>query len=299
MDVLPDFVGQAPVIQGMIAAMKRVARSMAGVLVIGETGTGKGIVARAIHDLSARAAGPFVVVGCSTMVLHGLEAGWRRVEDADGGTLFLDEIASIAAELQFALLGLLQHRESLDASRGSQPLDFRVIASSSVDLEGEVEDGRFRADLFHRLNCFPIRVPPLRERREDIPHLVEAIRERFGHVNQVVPPEVPPHVMRDLMRYPWPGNVRELENVIERSMLVHVGQHSIELTLAELQASSAGTPPDDERWSLANVEREHVLKVLGSVKGHQGKQARILGISRRTLYRKLRDWSGDDAPPAL
>ena len=299
MDVLPAFIGQAPVIRGMVDAMKRVARTMSGVLVVGETGTGKGLVARAIHDMSARAGGPFVVIGCSALAVQGFDVGWRPAEAADGGTLFLDEIASLALELQLALLGLLQLREATP-TRGGWSADYRLIASSNLDLEQEVHDGRFRPDLFFRLSAFPIRVPPLRERREDIPALANAIRDRFAREYATVPPEIPPHVMRELMRYPWPGNVRELENTLERAMLVHSGRPTIELTAKELQSAWAGeAPPDDDRWALANVERDHVLRVLQSVKGHQGRAAAILRISRRTLYRKLREWSGSDADPSL
>lgn len=298
-DMLPAFMGQAPVIRGMVDAMKRVARTMSGVLVVGETGTGKGLVARAIHDMSVRAGGPFVVMGCSALAAQGIGGAWSLGQEADGGTLFLDEISNLALELQLALLGLLQLREATP-SRGAWSSDYRLIASSNVDLEHEVHEGRFRADLFFRLSAFPIRVPPLRERRQDIPALANAIRDRFAREYATVPPEIPPHVMRELVRYPWPGNVRELENTLERAMLVHAGRPAIELTAEELQSAWAGeAPPDDDRWALATIERDHVLKVLQSVKGHQGRAAAILRISRRTLYRKLREWSGHDADPSL
>ena len=173
------------------------------------------------------------------------------------------------------------------------PVDFRLIGATNVDLAAEVAAGRFREDLYYRLNVFPIRVPPLRERRDDIPLLAAAFRARFARENGVNPPEIPRQVLAAMSEYAWPGNVRELENYIERTMILSSGSEAMEFTPvgpAEHPERRLLARAGPERWALGRLEREYVLEVLHRTKGHQGKAIRILGISRRTLYRKLRRW---------
>ena len=304
------FVGNAPAVQHMFDLIERVAPLTATVLITGETGTGKELVARAIHDLSPRSGRPFVPVQCSALAPTLIESelfghvkgsftgavAHRRglFEEAGGGTLFLDEIATITPDIQVKILRVLQDRRIQRVGASEQiTVDFRLIGATNVDLAQEAAGGRFREDLYYRLSVFPIRVPPLRERREDIPHLAAAFRARFARENGIEAPEISPRALARMMEYDWPGNVRELENFIERAMIVHAGRRSIQFEppgrreRAELQLLGRS---EREEWPMERLEREYVLNVLERVHGHQGRAATILGISRRTLSRKLGHW---------
>jgi DNA-binding NtrC family response regulator len=199
------------------------------------------------------------------------------------------------------LLRVLQDRRIYRIG-GNQPVqvDFRLLAATNIDLAAEVRAGRFREDLYYRLNVFPVRVPPLRERRCDIPLLVEYFRIRCSSDNAVPAPEVGPGTLARMMEYKWPGNVRELENYMERSVIMHAGEPDIPFA-----APSPGERPVEEAlldsarregWSIARLEREYILDVLSQTGGHRGRAAAVLGIDRRTLYRKLKEYAAEGVP---
>jgi DNA-binding NtrC family response regulator len=291
--------------------VERVAPTRATVLIVGETGTGKELVARAVHDLSERARKPFVAINCSALPETLLEselfghtkgsftgaiANKRGLfEEANGGTLFLDEISTISPAIQVKLLRVLQDRK-IQRVGGGMPLtvDFRLIVATNVDLGEEVRAGRFREDLYYRLNVFPLNVPALREREGDIPILANYFRMKFAQENGVEPPSITPETMTRLASYPWPGNVRELENFIERAVIMYAGARTIpfEPPLGEKARSERELleRAREEKWDLGRLEREYILDVLESCHGHRGHAAEILGIDRRTLYRKLKEY---------
>jgi len=296
-------VGRSPAMERVLELIERVAPLRVPVLIVGETGTGKELVARAIHEASPRARGPFVPVHCAALPEGLLESelfghtrgsftgavATRRglFEEAAGGTLFLDEISTISPAIQVKLLRVLQDRAVRRVgSNQAIPVDFRLVAATNVELAGEVAAGRFREDLYYRLAVFPIRVPPLRERRSDIPLLARHFLDRFAEENGLEPLEIPPAVLRRMLEYSWPGNVRELENAVERAVVLNAGLRWISF---EPPAGNGPAPPAvlerarQERWDLARLEREYILSVLDEVRGHRGRAARILGIDRRTL----------------
>jgi two-component system, NtrC family, response regulator HydG len=305
-------IGRSPAMERMFDLVERVAPTRATVLITGETGTGKELVARAIHELSDRARKPFVPVNCSALPETLLEselfghtkgsftgaiANKRGLfEEASGGTLFLDEISTIPPSTQVKLLRVLQER-TLHRVGGSQPIavDFRLLAATNLDLAEEVRAARFREDLFYRLNVFPVRVPSLRERQGDIPLLANFFRLRFAQENGVEAPEIAPDTMKRLMEYAWPGNVRELENFVERAVIMYSGARNIpfEPPAGELDRSeqSLVDVARRERWSMERLEKEYILDVLQQTDGHRGQAAEILGIDRRTLYRKLKQYA--------
>jgi len=311
-------LGKTPAIQRVFDLIERVAPTRANVLVHGETGTGKELVARAVHDVSDRARRPFIPVNCSALPESLLESELfghvkgsftgaiqsRRglFESAQGGTLFLDEISTISPAIQVKLLRVLQERRITPVG-GSEsiPVDFRLVAATNEELESLVADGGFREDLYYRLNVFPIRVPPLRERRADIPILANAFRLRFAEENGLPAPEILPETLSRMMAYDWPGNVRELENSIERSLILHSGSRSLPFETsangAVREERSILDRATDQAWSLDRLEQEYILRVLDAQGWHQGNAAEILGINRRTLYRKLRLYREQGALP--
>ncbi len=311
-------LGKTPAIQRVFDMIERVAPTRANVLVVGETGTGKELVARAVHDVSDRARRSFIPVNCSALPETLLESELfghvkgaftgavqsRRglFEAAQGGSLFLDEISTISPAIQVKLLRVLQERRITPVGGAeSIPVDFRLIAATNEELESLVESGKFREDLYYRLNVFPIRVPPLRERREDIPILANAFRLRFAEENGVNAPEILPDTLARMMAYDWPGNVRELENSIERALILHSGARAL-----PFEPSATGAVREErglvnraaaEGWSLDRLEREYILEVLDAQGWHQGKASAILGVNRRTLYRKLKQYREEGVLP--
>ncbi len=307
-----EIVGESEALRYVLHKIEQVAGTEATVLIEGETGVGKELVARAIHESSRRQDRPFVKVNCAalpaTLVeseLFGHERGAftgaavrrkGRFEIADGGTLFLDEVSEVALELQPKLLRVLQERE-FERLGGSETLevDIRLIAATNRDLKLEVEEGRFRQDLFYRLNVFPITVPPLRDRRDDIPLLVRHFAARFARRLGKSLDEVPTAVLRTLQRYDWPGNVRELQNLLERSVIV--SRDGVLRLPERLPESSSSTllPPEEKTYptslSLQEVERHHVLRVLGETCGQiagDGGAAEILGLPPSTLRSRMK-----------
>jgi two-component system NtrC family response regulator len=311
---IEQLIGNSPALKMIRAQVELVAPKDSTVLLLGETGTGKELVARSIHRLSARSDRPLVSVNCGAIQpsliaseLFGHERGsftgalQRRIgrfELADRATIFLDEIGDLPIETQASLLRVLQERE-LERVGGNQTIrvDTRVIAATNRDLDASVASGSFRGDLFYRLNVFPIRVPPLRERQEDIPLLVEHFLHtqaiRSGHTIR----SVDPGTMRRLQQYSWPGNVRELQNIIERWAIISGSEDSIDESW--LPAEPAPRPADAEssqrrplnlRNYIQSVEREIIGRTLSAVRGNQSEAACRLGVSRGSLIRRLKKY---------
>ncbi|WON78626.1 formate hydrogenlyase transcriptional activator FlhA [Serratia sp. UGAL515B_01] len=309
----PDFseiVGRSVVMSSVLKQVELVAKSDCSVLILGETGTGKELIARAIHNLSDRRDQRMVKMNCAVMPagllesdLFGHEKGaftgatnqrMGRFELADKGTLFLDEVGEIPIELQPKLLRVLQERE-FERVGGNKliSVDVRMIAATNRDLQQMVLDREFRSDLFYRLNVFPIFIPPLRERPEDIPHLVKFLTYKIARRMKRTINSIPAETLRTLSRMPWPGNVRELENVIERAVLLTRGT-VLNLQLTELQYSLSSTvlsPPTVEPFQQGENEQQRIMRVLketnGVVAGPYG-AAQRLGLKRTTLLSKMK-----------
>ena len=290
--------------RAVMGLIDRAALSDTPILLVGESGTGKELLARALHRKSPRAPGPFLAVNCSAIPESLLESelfGHRRgaftdarddqrglFQSAERGTVFLDEIGDMAPALQGKLLRVLQEKEVHPLGAPAPvPTDVRIVAATHRDLPALVEDGRFREDLLYRVNVIEVRVPPLRERPDDLGPLVQHLLDKHGA--KVGRPDytVSDDVMAVLRGHNWPGNVRELENVIERALVLGAGSP---MTLDDLPESLKNRPahtgqPGGRR--LADVEREHIVCTLRAVAGNKAAAARVLGLNRKTLYRKL------------
>ena len=329
-------VGESRKMRELIEQARIVARSRASVLIEGESGTGKELIARAIHFNSPRAAGPFVPIHCAALPeslleseLFGFEKGSftgaleRRIgqfESANGGTVFLDELAEIPLATQVKLLRVLEERQIMRVgSTTPLAIDIRLVGATNKHLDREVKEGRFREDLYYRLNVVRIHLPPLRERREDIPPLVQHFLAELAEENQRPGLKTTPEAMQALATHPWYGNVRELRNVVEQ-IVVFACSDTVQLDdlptsmklLGDAGYGQGATPPDQagpaserggldetkapavksrkaEDLSLAELEHRHILETLEKLKGNRTHAARHLGISRRTLQRKLRE----------
>lgn len=282
--------------------VKVVAKSNATVLITGESGTGKELVARAIHSLSPRRDNPFVVVSCAALPeslleseLFGHERGSftgaiaqkkGKFEYANKGTLFLDEIGDISANIQVHLLRVIEEKE-FSRVGGNEPIrvDVRIISATNKDLKKAVEQGEFREDLYYRLNVVRIDLPPLRERKEDIPLLAEHFLKKFSAENQKEITGFSPEAREFLLRYEWPGNVRELENAIERAVILTKNNL---VALADLTYRDFSTLAVTGSKRIDEVEKSHILSVLKETKGNFSEAARVLGITRMTLYNKMK-----------
>jgi DNA-binding NtrC family response regulator len=304
-----DIVGQSGAMRKVFDAIETVGPTDATVLVTGESGTGKELVARAIHHASPRRFHPLVVIHCGALTetlleseLFGHEKGaftgaqYRKkgkFEIAEGGTVFLDEIGDISLKTQTDLLRVLQERE-ITRVGGNQiiKVDFRCIAATNKDLEKLIEEGKFRPDLFYRLNVFRIELPPLRERREDIPVLVEHFIRKFSLAMNKRITRVSPAAMNQLQQQPWLGNVRELENAVERAMVV--GQEP-ELNEPDFIFKPQNVSNGSGK-KLEDMERAHILRVVEECGGNQSHAAEILDIDRVTLYHKLKKYGWTRTP---
>jgi DNA-binding NtrC family response regulator len=301
----PLLLGSSPAMRHVIELVQTVAASDSTVLVTGESGTGKEVVARAIHGASSRRYNPMVVVNCGALPegileseLFGHEAGAftgararhkGKFESAEGGTVFLDEIGEVSPKVQVELLRVLE--EKLVTRLGGSapvPVDFRTVAATNRDLQAAVKEGRFREDLYWRLNVVHIHIPPLRERPEDVPVLARQFLEKFVQSMSRRPMTLSRDAQEALASYPWPGNVRELQNAIERAVVVGRGDvvTAADLPLRVTQAGAAGAAPG----SLAEAERAHVLAVLDASGWNITRAARTLDVDRVTLYNKIRKY---------
>jgi two-component system, NtrC family, response regulator len=313
---IDSIVGESAALQAIFDVVKRAAPTKANVLLLGESGTGKELVAQAIHQESPRRDKPFVKVNCAALSetlleseLFGHERGSftgavgrreGRFELADGGTLFLDEIGDIAPSVQVKLLRVLQQRE-FERVGGTQTLkvDVRMVAATNRDLAAEVTAGKFREDLYYRLNVVAVTLPPLRARKGDIPALVSHFIKRYAasygkHVRGLLP-----GTLNALLRYDWPGNVRELENVIERAVVLAT---TPDLTADDLPPVLSGPGPAQPRpgslipgATLREIEREAILRTLEVVDGSTSRAAAMLGISPRKIQYRLKEYSKEDA----
>ncbi|MBI4489623.1 MAG: sigma-54-dependent Fis family transcriptional regulator [Deltaproteobacteria bacterium] len=313
-EAFPEIIGKSRKILVIVQQIEQVAQTDATVLIEGESGSGKELVAKAIHRRSRRADGPFIVLNCGTLQetlleneLFGHEKGAftgasteKRglVEVADGGTLFVDEVAEMSLTCQTRFLRILEAGDYRRlGSTKDLKVDLRIIAATNKKLAERVKQGQFREDLFYRLNVFRIVVPPLRERKEDIPFLVGHFLAH-SEVSSTPPPQVTPEAVEALMDYSWPGNVRELANVIERALIVSQGlpirPEHLNLTPREFPSI---TSEEKDLRPLEQVEREHMQKVLAAVDGNKRRAARILGISLRNLYRKLERYGLTNSEP--
>jgi transcriptional regulator with GAF, ATPase, and Fis domain len=301
--------GSSPRIQEIFQLLSMVAPSEATVLLLGETGTGKELVAQAIHRNSSRAAGPFVVVNCATLPetlleseLFGHERGSftgatvrkeGRFLVAQRGTVFLDEIGELTLPIQAKILRVLQAREFEPVgSNRTQKVDVRIITATNRDLEKMVREGRFRDDLYYRLNVFQLVMPPLRERLEDLPVLADFFLKRYGERNRRGVLSLAPETLQAFRHYSWPGNIRELENVIERGVIVCQGDV---LTLGDLPPalqSRLGWPAagGETEPGLPELEQQLIIRTLERVAGQRVQAAEILGISLDELNLKIRSY---------
>lgn len=309
------FIGQSPVMRRMMVLIASVAPSDATVLVTGESGTGKELVAKMLHSNSNRRNGPYVTVNCAALTeslleaeLFGHEKGAFTGADknregrffaADKGTIFLDEIGEIPMSMQAKLLRAIQERE-IQRVGGDTPLkvDVRIIAATNRDLQEEVAKGRFRQDLYYRLNVVSLQLPPLKERTEDIPMLAVYFLKKFSEKNNKAVKGFTPLAMDKLVKYSWPGNVRELENVVERAVVLLMGEYVSE---RELPPALETTKPKDcplrfdfNDMTLEDIERVIINDIVRNVGGNKSEAARRLGITRKTLVVKM----GCGAPDA-
>jgi DNA-binding NtrC family response regulator len=327
--VLGDLVGQSAPMQQVFALIQQVAPSKAAVLITGESGTGKELAARAIHQLSPRGAGPFVAINCAALPdtlmeseLFGHEKGAftgaldRRpgcFELAQNGTVLLDEIGDMPLATQAKLLRVLEdQRVRRLGGKGEIQLDVRVIAATNAPLDSAIRENRFREDLYYRLNVFPIPLPALRERKDDIPVLVEALVSNVNHRHATRVTDVSPDVLARLRAYDWPGNIRELRNVIERAAII-AGEGTVQLahlpaTVTGTRAASAAahaavpegspahaTPGDGLHvpigWTIEQAERALIERTLEHTGNNRTRAAEILGISQKTLFNKLKEYA--------
>ncbi len=337
---IPGIIGSSPAMEEAYRVTRRVARSNASVLLLGETGTGKELIASAVHQLSNRASGPFVRVNCGALSpnlleselfghVHGAFTGaiknrTGRFEAAHTGTIFLDEINSTSRMLQVKLLRVLQEREfERVGDTQTVQVDVRVIAASNRNLMELVDEEAFREDLYWRLNVVPIEIPPLRQRREDIPQLVAYFLNHYNESNDRYVVHIQHEAIEAMQDYHWPGNVRELQNYVERAVVMADGDEltvdllpavvvggeqtrskirgaDIEsLTYEVVQHGLSSSEPDEDslHTKIVNrVERELIVQVMNACNNIQTKAAAKLGINRNTLHKKLKEYDLDSQP---
>lgn len=334
--LISGLIGNSEAMRNVYRITRKVAPTSVTVLLTGETGTGKELIARAIHELSPRASGPFIRVNCGALTESLLESELfghtkgaftsafenrtGRFEAAHGGTIFLDEINSVSYKLQVKLLRVLQEQEfERVGDTKTIKVDCRVVAATNRDLLDEIDEGRFREDLYYRLNVVPIYLPPLRERREDLPLLIDFFRKKYAAANKVPVPNVPPDFVTAMQNYNWPGNVRELQNYVERAIVLATsndlsidllpsylrsgnrqrsgrgGGKTLESLCGELVAlgmsHSSDTDVNLHERIVSLVEKELISQVLKSSQGVQTKAATRLGINRNTLHKKISDYA--------
>ena len=302
-----NIIGKTPAMQDVFTMIKRVSKTDANILVLGESGTGKELVARAIHYTSLRADKPFIPIDCTTIPAELMESelfGYEKgaftcaderklglIEMAQGGTTFFDEIGDLDFALQKKLLRFLQEKEIRRIS-GKEKInvDVRVLSATNRDIETSLESGEFRSDLFYRLNVISIRIPPLRERLDDIPLLANHYFEYFREKNKKDIREIEQEAMNALMSYDWPGNVRELENVMERAVILcQYDTINVECLPRKMKMFAQEEYPEVREFNLPEIEKRTIVKALDKSSWNQAKAARLLGISRKQLRTKMKN----------
>ncbi len=308
---LRSLIGRSRAMTALLETVAQVAPSEATVMITGESGTGKEMIAGAIHYNSLRRDGPFVKINCAAITetlleseLFGHEKGSftgadRRKEgkfrQAEGGSIFLDEVSEMSLGMQVKLLRVLQERE-LTRVGGDEVIrvNVRVIAATNRNLLQDIAAGRFREDLYYRLNVVTLQLPPLRERREDIPLLAQHFLDHFTEINRKAIKGFTPQAMDRLLRYDWPGNVRELMNAVERGVVLsrseRLDETDLPLLAADEDSSGRMLMPLPGEASLGEMEKTTILKTLEAAEGNKSEAARRLGITRRTLHQKLKKW---------
>jgi DNA-binding NtrC family response regulator len=297
-----NMIGQSRALQEVFDLIERIAPTDSTVLIKGETGTGKGLAARAIHTKSRRGQGPFVVVNCGAFPEHLLESelfGYQkgaftdakttkkgRLELAHGGSLLLDEVGEISTRMQIDLLRVLEDHIFYRVG-GTQPIeaDFRIIAATNKDLEKAIKEGTFREDLYYRLNVISFAMPPLREHKEDIPLLADYFLHRFAQETNKPVDQISREALDEMMLYDWPGNVRELGNAVERAVVVGRGRRILPRDLPIFRSEYVSSP---RGRTLREVEMTHLSSILNETQWNVSKSAEILGIDRSTLYDKIK-----------
>jgi two-component system response regulator PilR (NtrC family)/two-component system response regulator HydG len=307
-----EIIGTSPALQAVFRRVEKVANTNTSILIQGESGTGKELIARAIHHNSPRAERPFVAINCGALPESLLESelfGHTKgaftgavtsklglFRSAEGGTVLLDEVGEIPPAMQVRLLRALQEHEVTPVgSSEAVAFDARIVCATNRDLEKEVAEGRFREDLFYRLNVIEIHLPPLRERREDIPLLVRNFISRTAHEQSSVEKPIDTATMSALINYAWPGNVRELQNAIERAFTLSgdtIDLDSLPPRIRDAASHTQMRDPDGLRPTLEEIERRHIYETLASVNQDKTRAANILGIDLSTLYRKLKRYDG-------
>jgi DNA-binding NtrC family response regulator len=318
---IPNIIGTSPKMREVAENIQKVASARTTVLLLGESGTGKELFARAIHDLSTRKDDPFVPINCAAIPgelleseLFGHEKGaftgatdrkLGKLELADRGTVFLDEIGEMELSLQSKMLRALQEG-MIDRVGGTGPvkIDVRIIAASNKDLEEAVKDKNFREDLYYRLSVFPIAIPPLRDRKEDLPALIEHFISKYSIEMNIPGKEISPGAMNVLQSYPWKGNVRELENVIERAMILcdsdSVSKNDLRLMPVGISGDSLegipmeGTLDEAAKAALKIAESRRIRKALEETHGNKSRASEILKVSYKTLLTKIKDYGIDN-----
>lgn len=302
-----NIIGKSKPMQDVFSLIRRVSKTDANILILGESGTGKELVARAIHYSSLRVDKPFIPIDCTTIPSELMESelfGYERgaftgamdrkiglIEMAQGGTVFFDEIGDLELALEKKLLRFLQEREIRRVGgKNKIQVDVRVLSATNRDIENEVETGEFRADLYYRLNVITIRIPPLRNRKEDISLLAKHYLEHFNKKNKKDIREFEPDVMEIMQNYDWPGNVRELENVVERAVILcSYDSVNVECLPCKLQISEEETCGEYNELNLPEMEKRIIKKALDNTSWNQSKAAVLLGISRKQLRTKMKN----------
>ncbi|MFP5518744.1 MAG: sigma-54-dependent transcriptional regulator [Bdellovibrionia bacterium] len=310
-------IGKSAAMQAIFDLIQRVAPTATNILIQGDSGTGKELVARAIHNLGPRKDHPFVAINCTAIPDTLLEselfghakgsftgAVQRKkglFEEADGGTIFLDEIGDMDMPLQAKILRVIQERRIRAVGDNTdKAIDVRIIAATHKDLKAAIRDGRFREDLYYRLSVIPMVIPPLRHRVEDIPLLAQFFLDRYNSINGKHIRGFDSHAVQTLMSLPWEGNVRELENVIERAVVLCRGELITDQDLPQpekLNSEALYAQMSEELPTLEDFERRYIKFILDKTGGKKEKAAQILGINRRTLYRKEREYGWVEADP--
>ncbi len=316
-DTVREIISRDVNMMSLLDLLKNVAKSKSSILIQGESGTGKELFARYVHRYSNRRKMPFVAVNCAAIPNNLLESemfGYERgaftgaaqrkagkFEQADGGTLLLDEISEMDIQLQAKLLRVIQESE-VDRLGGREPvpIDVRIIATTNTDIKKAIEDSRFRSDLFYRLNVIPVKIPPLRERRGDIPVLCDYFLDKYGQISGRKRPVLSDEALKTLSAYSWPGNIRELENLMERAVLIYEGitvkpdhlclEGQEEIQKEDELPGTEKTVSPDRLITLRDMEKDLIFKTLDKVQGNKTKASRILGISVRTMRNKLHEY---------